>query len=69
MIDMYNTYSAFHYRYFSHHVQLVHAPIFEPDDNVTKCQLCAAGFTLTNRKHHCRGCGKVLVYNIDVFPH
>jgi FYVE/RhoGEF/PH domain-containing protein 5/6 len=39
---------------------LIHAPIYEPDENVTKCQLCESEFTFTFRRHHCRACGKVV---------
>ena len=41
--------------------QLLHAPVYEPDENVTKCQLCEKEFTFTFRRHHCRACGKVSV--------
>nr|CAB3247743.1 ZF(FYVE)-6 zinc finger protein 6 [Phallusia mammillata] len=29
------------------------------DDDVTKCLSCGSQFSLTNRKHHCRMCGKI----------
>ena len=29
------------------------------DENVTGCYSCNALFTLLNRKHHCRNCGKI----------
>jgi FYVE/RhoGEF/PH domain-containing protein 5/6 len=36
------------------------APIMVPDKSVTMCQACSAAFTFTFRRHHCRGCGKVV---------
>lgn len=30
-----------------------------PDNEVSRCFLCATGFDLTTRKHHCRLCGRV----------
>eukprot|EP00656_Telonema_subtile_P007646 TRINITY_DN13591_c0_g1_i1.p1 TRINITY_DN13591_c0_g1~~TRINITY_DN13591_c0_g1_i1.p1 ORF type:complete len:274 (-),score=40.50 TRINITY_DN13591_c0_g1_i1:298-1119(-) len=32
-------------------------PIWEPDSARSVCALCPKGFTLTCRRHHCRGCG------------
>jgi early endosome antigen 1 len=29
------------------------------DTHVENCQACDKGFTLTNRKHHCRQCGRI----------
>ncbi|EDO48232.1 predicted protein, partial [Nematostella vectensis] len=36
------------------------APVWIPDARVTMCMLCTDDFTVTNRRHHCRGCGKVV---------
>ena len=36
------------------------APVWIPDQRVTMCQLCSNEFTLVNRRHHCRACGKVV---------
>ena len=36
------------------------APIWIPDQRVTMCQICNMEFTLVNRRHHCRACGKVV---------
>ncbi|CAI8041251.1 FYVE, RhoGEF and PH domain-containing protein 6 [Geodia barretti] len=36
------------------------APIMVPDKSVTMCQVCSTLFTFTFRRHHCRGCGKVV---------
>ncbi|XP_050425561.1 FYVE, RhoGEF and PH domain-containing protein 6-like [Adelges cooleyi] len=36
------------------------APIWIQDCRVTMCQSCAAEFTVTFRRHHCRACGKVV---------
>eukprot|EP00092_Neocalanus_flemingeri_P072430 GFUD01089170.1.p1 GENE.GFUD01089170.1~~GFUD01089170.1.p1 ORF type:complete len:841 (-),score=219.96 GFUD01089170.1:209-2731(-) len=36
------------------------APVWIPDQRVTMCQACSEEFTLVNRRHHCRACGKVV---------
>ncbi|KAM6960660.1 FYVE, RhoGEF and PH domain-containing protein 6-like [Aplochiton taeniatus] len=36
------------------------APIWIPDPRATMCMICTCEFTLTWRRHHCRGCGKVV---------
>lgn len=36
------------------------AAAWVPSSSVSACQLCNVRFTITNRKHHCRGCGKVV---------
>ena len=36
------------------------APVWIPDARVTMCMLCTDDFTVTNRRHHCRACGKVI---------
>jgi len=36
------------------------APVWIPDDRVTACQLCHMSFGIRRRRHHCRGCGKVV---------
>jgi hypothetical protein len=33
--------------------------MWEMDDNVTECRQCYKAFSLTTRKHHCRGCGGI----------
>ena len=35
------------------------APVWVSDGSVTNCRSCAALFTLTNRRHHCRKCGDI----------
>ncbi|CAB3996542.1 Fgd6 [Paramuricea clavata] len=36
------------------------APVWIPDVRVTMCMVCTDDFTVTNRRHHCRACGKVI---------
>jgi len=36
------------------------APVWIPDQRVTMCQSCSTEFSLVNRRHHCRACGKVI---------
>lgn len=38
-------------------------PIWIKDAEYNKCMLCLARFTLVNRRHHCRCCGRVLCSN------
>jgi len=33
---------------------------WEDDADVRKCRICAVGFTLSTRKHHCRLCGRIV---------
>ena len=33
--------------------------IWIPSSNITHCYGCAAQFTIWNRKHHCRICGRI----------
>lgn len=35
-------------------------PRWVPDTSVAACQQCLVTFTYTTRRHHCRGCGRVL---------
>lgn len=32
------------------------------DDLVTNCYSCKTNFTIFNRKHHCRHCGKIFLF-------
>lgn len=36
------------------------APLWIPDNAVSRCMNCQAQFSLTSRKHHCRGCGQIM---------
>jgi len=36
------------------------APVWIPDQRVTMCQECGVLFTMVQRRHHCRACGKVV---------
>uniref|UniRef100_A0A6B2L268 Uncharacterized protein n=1 Tax=Arcella intermedia TaxID=1963864 RepID=A0A6B2L268_9EUKA len=36
------------------------APVWVPDDEGKECSLCHSKFTFTNRRHHCRQCGKLV---------
>eukprot|EP00727_Mastigamoeba_balamuthi_P000905 m51a1_g10811 putative pleckstrin domain-containing protein (629) ;mRNA; r:23957-28159 len=35
------------------------APVWQSDSDATECTLCGVTFTLINRRHHCRMCGRV----------
>lgn len=35
-------------------------PRWQPDDELSKCSICAAPFTFLNRRHHCRRCGRLV---------
>lgn len=35
-------------------------PYWIPDEDCTVCMLCSSKFTIVNRRHHCRSCGRVL---------
>lgn len=35
-------------------------PPWEPDEARADCSLCSSEFTLTSRRHHCRGCGRLV---------
>ena len=34
-------------------------PVMQPDHEVTECKSCSSVFTIINRRHHCRVCGKI----------
>jgi len=36
------------------------APVWDPDSTTNNCKICEVQFTMFNRKHHCRHCGKVV---------
>ncbi|OHT10862.1 FYVE zinc finger family protein [Tritrichomonas foetus] len=36
------------------------APVWIPDDLAPNCMVCKSKFTVINRKHHCRYCGKCI---------
>eukprot|EP00127_Corallochytrium_limacisporum_P004469 Clim_evm23s164 gene=Clim_evmTU23s164 len=38
-------------------------PVWQGDDEVTKCPICGEHFGLTRRKHHCRRCGRVVCHD------
>lgn len=35
------------------------SPKWQTDSNVKRCENCDISFSLFNRRHHCRGCGKI----------
>ena len=38
---------------------LVYKVEWEKDSDVSACRGCAAPFSMTRRRHHCRGCGRI----------
>lgn len=36
------------------------APVWVPDEESGACMLCGVKFTVVNRRHHCRRCGKIV---------
>jgi len=38
------------------------APVWVPDGSAPRCMRCDCRFTFTRRRHHCRACGKVILY-------
>ncbi|GAM22785.1 hypothetical protein SAMD00019534_059600 [Acytostelium subglobosum LB1] len=38
----------------------VEVPVWVPDKDASKCMFCNDSFTIINRRHHCRNCGKVV---------
>lgn len=43
------------------------APIWQPDSTANNCTICNCEFSLLNRRHHCRMCGKLVCGNCS--PH
>lgn len=41
-------------------VATVFAAPWNPDETTMHCMLCKSKFTMLNRKHHCRSCGRVI---------
>ena len=37
--------------------------IWIPSKNISKCYTCKSVFSIINRKHHCRMCGRIFCYN------
>lgn len=42
---------------------VIATPAMVPDSSAPKCQECSVEFTIFNRRHHCRSCGKVKCKN------
>ncbi|CAI5756254.1 unnamed protein product [Candida verbasci] len=38
-------------------------PVWQNDSEVSQCNLCNSHFSLINRRHHCRKCGKIICGN------
>jgi hypothetical protein len=58
-----NWYMSMYLLYLAHHTlplnEQVVAPSHVPDNAAPHCQLCPTPFTLFERRHHCRHCGRV----------
>ena len=37
--------------------------IWIPSKNISKCFKCKSSFSIINRKHHCRMCGRIFCYS------
>lgn len=35
-------------------------PVWQPDEDASSCYICDSHFTVFNRRHHCRKCGKIV---------
>lgn len=45
------------------------SPFWVPDQLCQYCNKCGIKFSITNRRHHCRGCGKVFCNDCSKFRH
>ncbi|EFA79388.1 pleckstrin domain-containing protein [Heterostelium album PN500] len=43
-----------------HDLESTEVPVWVPDKEANKCMFCNDHFTVINRRHHCRNCGKVV---------
>ncbi|KAA3674465.1 uncharacterized protein DEA37_0009813, partial [Paragonimus westermani] len=45
-----------------------HSPVWIPDSEATHCMVCTTSeFSLVNRRHHCRHCGKVVCHKCSTY--
>ncbi|KYR02877.1 pleckstrin (PH) domain-containing protein [Tieghemostelium lacteum] len=45
---------------YEHTLGTEEVPVWVPDKEASKCMFCNDSFTIINRRHHCRNCGKVV---------
>jgi len=43
--------------------------LWHKDDDYPNCELCNKKFTLVNRRHHCRNCGKIICFDCLMYQH